>query len=515
MALQARSLAITVLSQTPAERGEDAGRPLPQTVETAQLRVMPPKRLPGEAGGVEEPNPPPPDGSSVFAELDPFAPADADTADGMLMELASAPDAAEWGFDGLNFLNSAPDSYPALPNNFMEISPTTENVPAPPPPTPQVTLAQRQHAQMQMSSPFDEHLEPPKVNNVVGDPAVAQDPSYASLKAALQEQLKPTAPHNPAFVPGSTWPAMPHTRPRPAPSNSTNQSPILRDTPGTPRRASSGNIARMRSPGSSTSSAPGKSRVPTAVCTICGKNISKNGANYRRHVQACRRQRSEKGAPINATFSAPSPMPTPLLQAAPGPPPTTPIASAPTPAPAAAAAAAAAAAVAAAAWSTPPAPYMLSPYTATQAQAASARRDTDLMSAVQRLERSISTLDISARLCLRDALLSLSNKAANPHVMPTPEQEAMNRAAEYLVLRMLFLSGQQVMHTAPGTAGGYSEPTQVAPQQQSTTPSGDETAVKAENVIDSTNAGATSGGGTADGPRTDADVGDAEEQIGG
>lgn len=35
---------------------------------------------------------------------------------------------------------------------------------------------------------------------------------------------------------------------------------------------------------------------------------------------------------------------------------------------------------------------------------------------------------------------------------PTPEQEAMNRAAEYLVLRMLFLSGQQVMHTPPGTA---------------------------------------------------------------
>lgn len=49
-------------------------------------------------------------------------------------------------------------------------------------------------------------------------------------------------------------------------------------------------------------------------------------------------------------------------------------------------------------------------------------------------------------------MLSLSNKASNPHVPPTPEQEAMNRAAEYLVLRMLFLSGQQVMHTPPGTA---------------------------------------------------------------
>lgn len=71
---------------------------------------------------------------------------------------------------------------------------------------------------------------------------------------------------------------------------------------------------------------------------------------------------------------------------------------------------------------------------------------------IRRLEASISTLDVSARLCLRDALLSLSNKASNPQVPPTPEQEAMNRAAEYLVLRMLFLSGQQVMHTAPGTA---------------------------------------------------------------
>lgn len=59
---------------------------------------------------------------------------------------------------------------------------------------------------------------------------------------------------------------------------------------------------------------------------------------------------------------------------------------------------------------------------------------------------------MNARLCLRDALLSLSNKASDPHLSPTPEQEAMNRAAEYLVLRMLFLSGQQVMHTPPGTA---------------------------------------------------------------
>jgi hypothetical protein len=80
------------------------------------------------------------------------------------------------------------------------------------------------------------------------------------------------------------------------------------------------------------------------------------------------------------------------------------------------------------------------------------RRDLDLVAIVRRLERTIGGLDVSARLCLRDALVSLSNKASNPNMQPTPEQEALNRAAEYLVLRMLFLSGQQIPHTAPGTA---------------------------------------------------------------
>ena len=65
------------------------------------------------------------------------------------------------------------------------------------------------------------------------------------------------------------------------------------------------------------------------------------------------------------------------------------------------------------------------------------RRDADLLSVVRWLELSINTLDINARLCLRDALVSLSNKASNPAMPPTPQQEAMNRAAEYLVLRML------------------------------------------------------------------------------
>lgn len=91
------------------------------------------------------------------------------------------------------------------------------------------------------------------------------------------------------------------------------------------------------------------------------------------------------------------------------------------------------------------------------------RRDADLLSVVRRLEASVSTLDVNARMCLRDALVSLCNKASNPALQQTPQQEAMNRAAEYLVLRMLFLSGHQVMHTAPGTGGGYVETPVVTP----------------------------------------------------
>ena len=94
------------------------------------------------------------------------------------------------------------------------------------------------------------------------------------------------------------------------------------------------------------------------------------------------------------------------------------------------------------------------------------RRDADLLSVVRRLESSINTLDINARLCLRDALVSLSNKASNPAMPPTPQQEAMNRAAEYLVLRMLSLSGHQVMHTPPGTGAPYAETSVVTAAHQ-------------------------------------------------
>lgn len=94
-----------------------------------------------------------------------------------------------------------------------------------------------------------------------------------------------------------------------------------------------------------------------------------------------------------------------------------------------------------------------------------ARMDSDLLQVIQRLEESINTLDVNARICLRDALISLSNKASNPSVQPTPEQEAMIRAAEYLVLRMLFHS-EQVVHVPPGTGGSFAE-TPVFPSSSS------------------------------------------------
>lgn len=90
---------------------------------------------------------------------------------------------------------------------------------------------------------------------------------------------------------------------------------------------------------------------------------------------------------------------------------------------------------------------------ATAEAEVSARREGTLLAHIRKLQDQIATLDVNSRLNMRDALNSLSNKAANPAMIPTPEQEAMNRAAEYLVLRMLFVSGpQSVMHTAPGTA---------------------------------------------------------------
>lgn len=182
-------------------------------------------------------------------------------------------------------------------------------------------------------------------------------------------------------------------------------------------------VGRDTAGGDARRPAAGKGRVATAVCAMCGRSVSTNGANFRRHEMACRRQRAPESAPAGSDgrATAPKSEPEPLLQSVPA---RLPFATA-FPAP-----------------PVHPAPPIN-------------RRDADLLGVVRRLETSIGTLDVSARLCLRDALVSLSNKASNPQVPPTPEQEAMNRAAEYLVLRMLFLSGHQVMHTAPGTQGPF------------------------------------------------------------
>lgn len=121
---------------------------------------------------------------------------------------------------------------------------------------------------------------------------------------------------------------------------------------------------------------------------------------------------------------------------------------------------------------------------------------------------------MNARLCLRDALVSLSNKALNPQAAPTPEQEALNRAAEYLVLRMLFISGQQVLHSAPGTVG----PVELAPAA-----GGDGRIPQADDGGDGTVAASTGGGRKMESVRIgDVDVlgdgggvGKTEDKLGG
>ncbi|KAI0567498.1 hypothetical protein FGB62_2g135 [Gracilaria domingensis] len=223
----------------------------------------------------------------------------------------------------------------------------------------------------------DDAMDPMLLNLPAPEPADwALDPLATDLYSYMEPPLPTNAPpaSPPAAVPPPDPPAPPQQRP-PSPS----QLPP----------ASSPSRARKRPPppSPSPSSTSGK-RVPTAVCSNCGKAVANNGANFRRHETACRRSR----APVV-------------------PPP----------------------------------------------------RDEELFHVVQRLHSSIASLDVSARVCLRDALLSLSNKAANPTATPTPQQEAMNRAAEYLVLRMLFLSGAQLlMHTAPGTAPPYPTSSQQA-----------------------------------------------------
>lgn len=347
--------------------------------------------------------------SAVFGGLDAFddhdAPVDPDAMDRMLLNLATASDPPDWQLDALapdsDFYSAAPASYPSLPLHYIDSQPSAAN------------NASTTHQQTQLP-PLSPTGQPSAGQNSSPQEdamQVALDGRATTTKSlpmqsivTLQANVGATSPQrlgqavnvqtgSPSSAPPRKRPSPPQTRP---PAHS----------------------------GSST-----RPRVPTARCSLCGKSISTNGANFRRHEQACRRQRAER-------VSAARPPSSPLV--------TGQQAQQQQPA------------------QSPPQPPLREsqrfPAVPQQQAAGLSRRDSDLLNVVRRLESSIGTLDVSARLCLRDALVSLSNKASNPHVPPTPEQEAMNRAAEYLVLRMLFLSGQQVMHTAPGTAGATYPP---------------------------------------------------------
>ncbi|CDF35298.1 unnamed protein product [Chondrus crispus] len=289
-----------------------------------------------------------------------------------------------------------------------------------------------------------------------------QNPTLQSFSSAAVHPpaLQNSSPHHDPNVQVALDGRPASSKPSPSPKNSTvdassPQGPTClvnvrnASSPSAPQRKLHNSPPPKSSPLSGSSTRP---RVPTARCSLCGKNISTNGANFRRHEDACRRQRSERVSSARPPPSAvvtnqhqnqrqqqhqqnhqqhqqqqqhqqhqqhqqqhQQPVQSEPAQLQRG--------------------------------------SQSSPVPTQQQPTGMSRRDSDLLNVVRRLESSIHTLDVSARLCLRDALVSLSNKASNPNVPPTPEQEAMNRAAEYLVLRMLFLSGQQVVHTAPGTVG--------------------------------------------------------------
>lgn len=407
------------------------------------------------------------------ASSDQFGAVPAGSADGSDPRFGSVPD-QDWAFDtGLtvpDFLSTEmdPAAFASLPVNFMDPSAlVAAPVPAPPPPTPHVSVPSNHH----VAPAAHTLLTPQQVHSSLRDfPGAA-----ATVVPPVESKHPSVQKHEPAFVPAA-WPPRAQTA-APSASPQSASAGEMHDT-----SARRGLTGRLRSPASSASSAPGKSRVPTAVCPVCGKLISANGANFRRHVEACRRQHATKaGSPSSAPPSAPLPAP------------------APSPA--------------ASVWGSATGLDDFAPGGAF-AVTSTHRRDQDLFGAVQRLERSISSLDMNARLCLRDALVSLSNKALNPQAAPTPEQEALNRAAEYLVLRMLFISGQQVLHSAPGTVG----PVELAPAA-----GGDGRIPQADDGGDGTVAASTGSGRKMESVRIgDVDVlgdgggvGKTEDKLGG
>ena len=378
--------------------------------------------------------PAPPRDSAVFGGLDAFDDhdpnVDPDAVDRMLLNLSASSDAADWHIDALttdpDFYSATASSYPALPLHYIDTQPTTSNP-------------------LQNQQPPPQQQQQPQQNATL--------PSFSSA-AVHPPALQNSSPHHDPNVQVALDGRPASSKPSPSPKNSTidassPQGPAClvnvrnASSPSAPQRKLQNSPPAKSSPLSGSSTRP---RVPTARCSLCGKNISTNGANFRRHEEACRRQRAERVSSARPPSSAfvtnqhqnqRQQQQQQEQQQQQQQQQQQPVQSEP-------------AQLQRESQSLP---------VATQQQPTGmSRRDSDLLNVVRRLESSIHTLDVSARLCLRDALVSLSNKASNPNVPPTPEQEAMNRAAEYLVLRMLFLSGQQVVHTAPGTVGATYPP---------------------------------------------------------
>lgn len=370
--------------------------------------------------------------SAVFGGLDGFDDhnVDPDAVDRMLFNFSTTNDPQDWQLDALS-----PDfnPLPSLPSTYIDTNPSLPSTSAPQQssaiiPSTQLNINQNSQTRRSQQSQQQPSSSLPQTSQSLSLPSNDTQPDTSQN---LQDSLPNTITESQRSQPNPSLMIDDIT-------NTTQKSPqtisvaVSSSLPSTtnPRKRPNSSIVSpnpTRSVASSGSSA--KQRISTANCNICGKNISTNGANFRRHEQACRRQR-------NGGTSSARP---------------------------------------------PSSPSIVNPSSASIQHAREEpfgnpsnttgintlnRRDSDLLNVVRRLEVSINTLDVNARLCLRDALVSLSNKAANPQIQPTPEQEAMNRAAEFLVLRMLFLSGQHVMHTPPGTASPYQDPHQPSTNQQ-------------------------------------------------
>lgn len=374
----------------------------------------------------------------VFSGLDAFDdnPIDSDAMDRMLLTLADPSEPPDWNLESLSS-DFPSSSLTHLSLQYIDAFPTT----IAPPPTPALA---NPNAQLPNPSPFTSAAapshpdiptaldasqdSPPALNSLPEVLPLSPSPSKPAVVPQLDSNLTTTAsPRTPSIsdIKPPTTRHLPLKRPSPSPLS---PSPPSIKRPPAKRPACSPNIAHTAN-----NSASNKTRVPTARCSLCSRDIPTNSANFRRHQQACRRQHSKAAATISSLVPN-SPSNDGNLFKSPSVSPVVPPANG----------------------VSVQAARSLNPSSSTSGlrEDPLGRRDSDLLSVVHRLEESISSLDVNARLCLRDALVSLSNKASNPTVQPTPQQEAMNRAAEYLVLRMLFLSGQQVIHTPPGTGGG-------------------------------------------------------------